>query len=167
MVPSIPRSTFAISIAGMNTTPKNNWLVMAGVLSVAAALLHLAVIVGGAEWYRFFGAGEGMARLAERGSLTPHLITLTIALVLAIWAAYAFAGAGLFPRLPLMRTALLTITAIYLLRGLALFPTLALKPALVDRFTLWSSIIVLVYGIIYAVGTWRAWPTLGNRAEPK
>jgi hypothetical protein len=37
------------------------------VLSAAAALLHIAVIVGGAEWYRFFGAGEGMARLAERG----------------------------------------------------------------------------------------------------
>ncbi len=151
----------------MNTTPKNNWLVMAGVLSAAAALLHIAVIVGGAEWYRFFGAGEGMARLAERGSLTPHLITLAIALVLAIWAAYAFAGAGLLRRLPLMRTALLTITAIYMLRGLALFPTLALKPALVDRFTLWSSIIVLVYGITYAVGTWRAWPTLGNQTEPK
>ncbi len=147
----------------MNTTPKNNWLVTAGMLSAAAALLHIAVIVSGAEWYRFFGAGEGMARLAERGSLTPHLITL----VLAIWAAYAFAGAGLLRRLPLMRTALLTITAIYLLRGLALFPTLALKPALVDRFTLWSSIIVLVYGITYAVGTWRAWPALGNRTEPK
>ncbi len=147
----------------MNTTPKNNWLVMAGVLSAAAALLHIAVIVSGAEWYRFFGAGEGMARLAERGSLTPHLITLAIALVLAIWAAYAFAGAGLLRRLPLMRTALLAITGIYLLRGLALFPTLALNPALVDRFTLWSSIIILVYGITYAVGTWRAWPTLRRR----
>ena len=144
----------------MNTIPRNNWLVTAGVLSAAAALMHIAVIFGGAEWYRFFGAGEGMAQLAERGSLTPHLMTLVIALVLALWAAYAFAGAGLLPRLPLMKTALVAITAIYLLRGLALFPTLLLKPAVVDRFTWWSSILVLAYGIIHAIGTWRAWPAL-------
>jgi hypothetical protein len=147
----------------MNPKRRNNWLVAGGVLSAAAALLHIAVIFGGAEWYRFVGAGEGMAQMAERGSLTPHLITLGIVVVLAIWAAYAFAGAGLLRRLPLMRTALVGITALYLLRGLSLLPLLVLKPALVDHFTLWSSIIVLAYGITYAVGTWHAWPGLTTR----
>ena len=132
-------------------------------LSTLAAFLHLGVIAGGPEWYRFFGAGERMARMAERGSSTPTLITIGIALILLVWAAYAFAGAGLIRRLPLMRTALVTITMIYLLRGLVLFPALATGPKHWDPFTVWSSMIVLIYGIAYAIGTWKSWPRLSQR----
>jgi len=142
--------------------PRNPWLVAAGVLSAAAALLHLGVIAGGPDWYRFFGAGEGMARMAERGLWTPPLVTLAIAAVLAVWAAYAFAGAGLIRRLPLMRPALVAIACVYLLRGLVLVPLLALRPAQAGPFDYWSSLIVLAYGIFYAVGTWRAWPALSG-----
>lgn len=142
---------------------QNPFLIAGGVLSGAASLLHLAVIAGGPSWYRFFGAGEGMARMAERGSLTPTLVTLGIATVLAVWAAYAFAGAGLIPRLPLMRTALVLISAVYLLRGLVLIPALVLNPGGVTPFVLWSSLIVLVYGVCYVVGTWVAWPALSAR----
>lgn len=78
--------------------PGRRWLIAAGALSTLAAVLHLCVIVGGPSWYRFFGAGEGMARAAERGSATPALITLVIALVLTIWALYAFSGSGLVCR---------------------------------------------------------------------
>jgi hypothetical protein len=145
--------------------PRNPWLVVAGMLSLAAALLHLAIIVGGPDWYRFFGAGERMARMAEQGLLRPTLIAIGIAAVLAIWAAYAFAGAGLIPRLPLMRTALVAITCIYLLRGLALGPLLVVRPQMINAFALWSSLIVLVYGIVYALGTWRAWPALSANAR--
>ena len=141
---------------------RNHWLAAGGILSLLAAILHLAVIAGGSEWYRFFGAGEGMARMAERGSLYPVLVTLAIAALLAIWAAYAFSGAGLIRRLPLIRTALVLISAVYLLRGFAPIPLLVLKPQGVTAFTLWSSLIVSAYGICYAVGTWRAWPFLSR-----
>jgi hypothetical protein len=140
--------------------PRNPWLIAAGMLSAAAALLHLAIIAGGPDWYRFFGAGERMAHMAERGLLEPALIAAGIAAILGIWAAYAFAGAGLIRRLPLMRTALVAITCVYLLRGLVLIPLLAVQPALVGGFTLWSSLMVLIYGLAYAIGTWRAWPAL-------
>ena len=140
----------------------NLWLLAGGLLSALAALLHLGVIAGGPDWYRFFGAGEPMARLAEQGSPTTTLITLGIALILFVWAAYAFAGAGLIRRLPLMRTALVMITAIYLLRGMILFPALAAGPR-ADAFTIWSSMIVLVYGIVHAAGTWRSWSSLSQR----
>jgi len=143
---------------------RDNWLIAGGLLSAAAALLHVAVIVGGPDWYRFFGAGEGLARAAERGSWTPVVITLGIATILAIWSAYAFSGAGLIPRLPLLRTGLVTISVIYLARGLILLPILAFKPALINAFTVWSSLIVLAYGLAYAVGTWRAWAFLGRQA---
>ena len=142
---------------------RNWWLIAGGSLSAVAALLHVATVFGGGDWYRFFGAGEAMARGAERGSLLPPLLTLGIAAILSAWAAYAFAGAGLMRRLPLMRAALVAITAVYLLRGLALFPTFMLRPDLADSFAVWSSLIVLIYGTAYAVGTWKAWPALSAR----
>ena len=30
-------------------------------------------------------------------------------------------------------------------------------------FIFWSSVVVLIYGLAYAVGTWRAWPSLSNK----
>ncbi len=142
---------------------RNPALVIGGVLSVAASLLHVACIIGGPDWYRFFGAGEEMATMAARGSIVPTLLTLGIAAALAIWAAYAFSGAGLLPRLPLLRTGLVVISAIYLLRGLALIPALVINGSDVMPFVLWSSLIVLIYGVAYAVGTWMAWSSLGAR----
>ncbi|MBA4761709.1 hypothetical protein [Sphingomonas sp.] len=139
------------------SNPGSSWLIAAAALSGAAALLHLGCIVGGPDWYRFFGAGEGMARAAARGDLRPTLITLGIAAVLAVWAAYAASGAGLIPRLPLLRTALVAITAIYLLRALAFVPLHFWRPQHSDTFAIWSSAIVLVYGVVHLVGMLRAW----------
>ena len=141
-------------------TDGGRWLVASGVLSAIASLLHLACIVGGPAWYRFLGAGEGMARAAERGEWRPALITLFIAGVLAVWSAFAFSGAGLLPRLPLLRTALIAITAVYLVRGLAILPVALLRRAQFEAFWLWSSGIVLVYGVVHAIGLWKAWPAL-------
>ena len=143
---------------------RNPALVIGGLLSLAASLLHIGVILGGPDWYRFFGAGEAMATMAEQGSMTPALLTLGIAAVLAIWAAYAFSGAGLLPRLPLLRTGLVTISAIYLLRGLVLIPALVINGSDIMPFVLWSSLIVLVYGLAYAIGTWIAWSSLSRAA---
>lgn len=140
----------------------DRFLIAGGVLSAAASILHLAVIIGGPDWYRFFGAGERMARMAEQGSWTPTVITLGIAAVVAVWSAYAFSGAGLIPRLPLIRTALVLISTVYLLRGLVLIPALVVNRGELSPFILWSSLIVLVYGITYAVGTVLAWSALGK-----
>lgn len=137
--------------------PGSTWLIVGGWLSVAAALLHIACIFGGPDWYRFFGAGEGMARAAARGDLRPTLITLAIGAILLIWAAYAFSGAGSLPRPPLLRTGLIVITAIYLLRGLLFVPLHLWRPQHSDSFAIWSSLIVFCYGAVYAMGTFKAW----------
>ena len=102
----------------------NLFLLAGGALSLMASLLHIAIIFGGADWYRFFCAPERMAKLAEQGSILPTLSTSGIAMALFLWALYAFSGAGLINRLPLLKLALVAITCVYLIRGLALFPAL-------------------------------------------
>lgn len=139
------------------------WLIAGGVASGAAAVLHLLCIVGGPAWYRFFGAGERIAREAERHLPWPALVAACIAAVLALWAIYAFSGAGLIRPLPLLRVGLVVITAIYLVRGLVLFfPGALRRPDLSPAFLFWSSLVVLAIGAVHAVGLIRAWPDLNG-----
>jgi len=141
---------------------RSGWLIAAGALNVGAALLHLACIVGGPAWYRLLGAGERMARMAERGSLRPALITIGIATILGLWASYAFSGAGLLPRLPLLRPALIAISAIYALRAAALPVMLARMPDRSPAFLVWSSAIVLGFALIHGIGIWLNWGRLAG-----
>ncbi|HEX5686227.1 MAG TPA: hypothetical protein VFY73_19535 [Ideonella sp.] len=145
----------------MSSRP-NTFLLAGAGLSAVAALLHVAIIFGGAPWYRFFGAGEGMARAAEAGQWYPALVTTGIAFVLGLWAAYALAGAGVIRRLPWLRLGLCVITAIYLVRGLALLPAWVWAPAEVTPFVVWSSVICMLYGAVHVLGVVRAWPQLSR-----
>ncbi|MDQ7057589.1 MAG: hypothetical protein Q9N62_03810 [Ghiorsea sp.] len=135
----------------------NEFLLMAGILSLVAALIHIGIILGGADWYRFFGAGERMAVMAEQGSWIPSVVTLFIAGILFLWACYAFSGAEVLPKLPFLKPVLLIISAIYLMRGLVLIPLWIGWPENVNPFWVWSSIICLVYGLCYAIGTYQTW----------
>lgn len=141
-------------------TFSNAWLLAAAALSAVAALLHVAIVFGGAPWYRFFGAGERMASAAEAGRAYPAIVTLGIALVLALWAAYALSGAGLLAPLPLLKWCLAAITAVYLLRGLAILPLFIFARAQVTPFLIWSSVICIGYGVVHLVGTVQVWRQL-------
>lgn len=142
------------------TETYNPWLVAGAVLSGIAALLHVGIVIKGAAWYRFFGAGERFARAAEAGQRWQDMVTLGIAAVLGLWAAYALSGAGVLAPLPLPKLALVLITAIYLLRGLAVLPALAVAPGKVTPFLLWSSVICTVYGTVHLLGLVQVWPRL-------
>lgn len=141
-------------------TQPNYFLIAGAMMSAAAAILHLGCIVFGAPWYRFFGAGENMARLAEAGSPHPARVTLFIAAVFFVWSAYALSGAGVIARLPLLRTILCAIAAIYLLRGFVFFPLMRVLPGNSLSFWLWSAGICAVIGTVHAVGIKQAWPML-------
>jgi len=138
----------------------NIWLIGGAVLSGIAALLHVLIVWGGASWYRFFGAGEGMASAAAAGQLYPAVVTLCIALVLSACPAYALAGAGVLTALPRQKAALVAITAIYLVRGLAILPLLVFVNQRATPFLVWSSLICLGYGIVHLIGVAQAWTRL-------
>ncbi len=137
----------------------NRLLLAAGVLTGAASLLHVGIILGGPDWYRFFGAGERMARFAARGFLYPTLVTASIAAVLALWALYALSGAGVVRRLPLLRPALALIAAVFLARGLLGVPLVlfvehpyAAELRAKMTFMVVTSAVCLFLGVCYAVG---------------
>lgn len=147
------------------TVMTSPFLVAGAALSALAALLHLGCIYFGPSWYRFFGAGERMAQLSANGHPAPALITGGIAAVLALWSLYALSGAGLVPRLPLLRVALCVITGIYLLRGAAGFVLAAMAPG--ERsvaFWCWSSLICLGIGLLHLIGTRQVWTQLSRGA---
>ncbi|UTW58013.1 hypothetical protein KFE96_14455 [Kordiimonas sp. SCSIO 12603] len=139
----------------------NRYLLIAAALNFSAAFTHLLIIYFGAPWYRFFGAGEQMAKLAEEGSNYPTFITLFIAGVLSAFGLYALAGAGVNIKLPLVKYALAGITAIFLLRALALIPVFRPEEQLPSpAFWTWSSLIVLVFGLIHLIGLKQTWHSL-------
>lgn len=138
---------------------------IAGWLNFGAALLHVGCVVGGAEWYRFVGAGEEIAGAVERGALWPHVMTLGIAAILALWGCYAWSGAARIRRLPLLRTALVAITAIYLFRALIFVPLHLRNPQLTEPVMVWSSAIVLVFGLVHLAGLVTRWKVL--RPSPR
>jgi hypothetical protein len=138
-------------------------LAVGGVESFLIAVLHLAIIVIGPAGYRYFGAGE-LAPMAERGSMVPALLTLFIAVVFAVWGAYGLSGAGLLPRLPLLRPALLAIGTIFCLRGLVVVLELihaARGHPLIPRSLLFS-LTALVAGLLYLGGAVLSWGSLSQ-----
>ena len=144
----------------MVETNVNLALVAGALLSAIAALLHLAIIAGGPAWYRFFGAGERMARAAAQRRWYPALVTLGIAAMLAVWAAYALAGAGVIGALPFLQAALVGITAVYLVRGVAYGPLVLARGGRLTPFVVWSSAICFAYGVVHLVGLAQRWAVL-------
>jgi len=139
-------------------------LQLAGVSSACVAALHLAIVFVGAPGYRYFGAGERMARLSEQGSPTPALVTGALTVVFGVWAAYAFSGAGLVRRLPLLRTGLLAIGVIYTLRGLLFGPQAVWffsgHRSQVPLRQLVVSGAALLTGLAYLAGAQQVWARL-------
>jgi hypothetical protein len=130
----------------------NTALIVGACLSAIAAMLHVAIFVGGPAWYRFFGAGEGLAKAAEKGRWHPAIITLGIAAVPGIWSAYALSGAGVLVPLPFLKLVLCIITGVYLLRGLAVVPFMLFAQEKTTPFIFWSSIICVLFGVAHLIG---------------
>ncbi|ENC6724355.1 hypothetical protein ABKY80_004732 [Vibrio harveyi] len=139
---------------------QNKCLIISSGCCFLAALAHLGCIVFGSDWYRMFGAGEAMAKMAEQGLWYPTLVTLTIAAILCVWGVFALSGAGVIRKLPFTRSILVAVTSIFLLRAISFS---ALMPMLPDNsLTFWlaSSGICLLIGSLFAVVTKQEWSRL-------
>lgn len=134
-----------------------------------ASILHGAIIFGGPDWYRFFGAGEGMAQLAERGLSYPTVVTAIVAVLLGICGAYGLSGARVFSRLPFLMFGLGLISVVFLARGLAGVPIVLLvdDPYLNElesriQFMVATSLISTGIGICDLWGFAKMWRSRGH-----
>jgi len=143
-------------------TSSNSFLLAGAGLSFIASFLHVGILFGGANWLRFFGAGEEMAQMAERGEAWPYIVTSLIAAVLFIWGLYALKGAGMaqFLPLPLLRLGLLAIASVFIIRGLVIVPAIFGAPQFSGLFWIITSSICLVIGLAYAIGLAQRWSEL-------
>jgi hypothetical protein len=138
----------------------NIYLIVGAGFTTIAALLHFACILFGAPLYRFLGAGETMARMAERGHSYPHVMALIVGTALLVCAAYALSAAGVIMRLPLLPWILCGIIAVFLLRALA-FPLLMPHfPGNSTVFWIISSGVCLLIGALHFMGLRQVWSQL-------
>lgn len=132
--------------------------------SFCVALLHIVIVLMGAPAYRFFGAGKEMALAAEKGKWQPATITLTLAVVFALWGLYALSAAGDFRQLLFVRGITLAIGAVYTLRGVLVFAQLWLYRDTLGSVStlsnLFFSLVSLTIGLLYLFGLVQRWQHL-------
>ena len=133
------------------------FLIAGGLTSAAIAILHV-VLTFKPEWWTYIsGAVESpLAKLAEQGSAGTRIASVALALIFAIWALYAFSGAGLIGPLPWLRAALIAISVIYILRSLVVFTEINMvrSQGYPLQYVVFSSI-SLVIGLLYLIGVWK------------
>ena len=145
----------------MSHAVQNSTLLLGAAFSATAAALHVGIVIKGAPWYRFFGAGERFTLAAEKGHGWHNVATLAIAFLLATFAAYALSGGGYLRALPQLKWVLCAITAVYLARGvlgflLILWP----KRSHSMRFLVVSSAVCFGMGAVHLLGlvqVWKMW----------
>src|SRR5512140_2798553 len=139
-------------------TPGRTLLFLGAMANFALALLHIGIILVGPRAFLYFGA-SGLAQQASRGSPLPDILTLILAVIFIGCGVYALSGAGILPRLPWPRAALLLISFVYLLRGaIVIFDVLRaiLGAAYPLRQTVFS-LVALLIGLVLLAGTIQRW----------
>lgn len=132
-------------------------LIAGGAISVLISILH-AILATKPELYKYIVPGQesALSQMAEGGSTLTLVASIFLALIFALWALYAFSGAGLIGSLPLLRKALVAIGVIYLLRSLFL-PSeinMVLTQGYPFRFVVFSSV-SLAAGLLYLIGVFK------------
>ncbi len=117
------------------TTMVDRYLFGCGVAAVLGALLHLATPLGGPAWYSWLGAPDSLGRMAARGHWYPAFTCVVIAAMLLVAAGYAFSGAGVIGRWPLLPLALGVIGTVLVVRGLVFIPLVYFRPESLSSVT--------------------------------
>lgn len=148
------------------TSIAKSMLFLGGCLGLALALFQ-AIISCVPAWSLYFGAP---AEIVENRWLL-LLLGEIAAVFFGIFGLYGLSGAGTIRRFPLLRLGLLVISGIFILRGLAFIPQLFIllsalptDQEITPRWLLFS-LISLVIGLIYAIGTVGAWRDLSPEKE--
>lgn len=155
--------------ASETTTKQMKPLLFGGVVTILVSILHVLIIFGGSDWYRFFGAGEKAAQLAAQGSVSNMVSTVAIALIFALFGLYGIFGANGTICLPFQRIALIIIATLFLVRGLLGIPVfLMFQDTYLNEmkgrmvFMVITSAVSAVIGACYLHGLIKIWGHKGS-----
>ena len=140
---------------------QNMLLKIAGISTFILAIFQ-AVITTVPSWALYFGAGKDIVSRLWLLLIAGYLV----AVIFVVFGFYALSGAGVIRKLPLVRSGLLIIGLIFTIRGIFLLLELMINigiiqsPAFIPLQEIFSSAVSLIIGIIYLLGTKKAWPDL-------
>jgi putative oxidoreductase len=134
---------------------RNIYLLTGGLFSLAFAVFQVSAVFWPPEMLTFFG---GPVEMQAENPLMYIFVCVVIGAIIAVAGLYALSGAGIFRRLPLLRTMLVGITAVFILRGLAIINDLRMineHPELnLGRFVVFS-LFALCVGLVHLIGVIR------------
>jgi hypothetical protein len=140
--------------------PGRAWLLWGALLSFSIALFHIIIAFVDIPLAPHFGA------LLRRDAFISSLFGA----LYFLFGIYALSGGGWVRRLPLLDVGLVVMSSIYTLRGLGVFTETFQLPAAGGPFPLHLpliSLMFLVTGCVYVVGTAKSWEWLRSEDDGK
>lgn len=141
------------------TLEKICFLIAAGI-SVFGALIHWIAPLMGVDWYMFLTSPQWVVQSARAQTWPAPAGAAGIGGLMFLCGAYACSGAGLIARIPFLRSALCTISLLCTVRGALIFPLLIRVPERLSTFDIAASLVWLIAGICFTVGTSIRWKAL-------
>ncbi|KPZ52642.1 MULTISPECIES: hypothetical protein [unclassified Pseudoalteromonas] len=136
----------------MSLNIQSKLLISAGVIASASAIWHLLCILGGPSWFAFARAPQQIIDSSIQGTLLAPIGTIIVASLMFACTIFAFSAVGLIRKVPLLKSALITIAMICLLRGLIAVPTFV-TPSGLDTWQIVASTVWLYVGICFSAGS--------------
>lgn len=129
-------------------------------IALFGAIIHWIAPFIGYDWYAFLGAPRWVLDSVRHQTPAAPVGIVIIGGLMAICGLYSLSGAAVIPRLPLLRTGIVTIALICLARGLLLLPYLLLVPGTFTAFNVTASAIWFIAGLGFTIGAVRRWQQL-------
>lgn len=133
---------------------------VAGMASLAIAVLQFVMYFGGPAVYRYCGTPEPLIRLRVRHPGFVFLVECALFVLFSVFAAYAFSGSELIGPLPWRARGLAVIALVYLLRGALVVVQFTGRITLSGPRDILYSVFALLIGLAYAIPVWRHWAAL-------
>lgn len=136
----------------MHLNIKSKFLMSAGVIASVSAIWHLLCILGGPSWFVFARAPQSIIDSAHQGTLLAPIGTIIVAGLMFACSIFAFSAVGLLRKVPLLKTALVTIAVLCTLRGLIAIPSFTDVNGL-DVWQIVASTVWFYVGLCFIVGS--------------
>jgi hypothetical protein len=136
----------------LNYNVQSKLLISSGIIASASAIWHLLCIWGGSSWFTFARAPQQIIDSAHQGTLLAPIATIIVASLMFACTIFALSGAGLIRKVPLLKSALITIAILCTLRGLIAIPAFVTSTGL-DVWQIVASTVWFYVGICFIAGS--------------